>query len=228
METTIITVDAGVDASEIKRFSSSVMVGAANIEGEPVIIDGRATVSIVFPFKQMSELESITLKFPVETRQYFFLLYISTDGQAWTAADISDGAQKMTLEYTYGVTGEKDGPGGVECWASIPPGDAPNGDRNTVTFQLTNPVETKYVKFTFYGNDAANGKPVIENQWVSFNSLSFEGTEIPVIETAQVESSVVPVSANNPVTADNANLIIFTSFLIFSAVLLIRKKISKT
>lgn len=184
--------DASKEEGVIKRFCGTVMQGDVGVEGSPVLTDGVSNFSVYFPLKQASSLNKITLKFPVGARRYFFRLFTSADGTSWNEAVIRSGADKITVTKTYGTGHEVDGPG-VECYASVPAGvNAQTGDANLTIFSLDKVENVKYIKFTFYGNDAgSNFENVVANRWVSFNNLIFENVE-------ETESTSSPTAANSP------------------------------
>jgi LPXTG-motif cell wall-anchored protein len=215
-ETTPTTTAAGVTNADIKRFSTSVKVGAANIIGDPAVtlIDGRASVNPVFPFKNAVKLESFTLKFNNGTRQYFFIPYVSMDGKTWTEVPVSGAAKKVTISTTYGATGALDGPG-IDCYATTPAGSAANNDINVITIKLDKPTEAKYLKLTFFGNDGGKDQLAVAHEWVSFNSFTAEGTPVTASNTNNTTS---------PKTGDNIIILLGASLVSVAAVVAVKKR----
>lgn len=199
LETTATTTNAGVDGMEIKRYTASLQAGTANIEGAVVFVNGSATSNVVFPLKEAATLDSLSLKFNNGERQFFFNVYTSMDGTNWNEISISSGAKKVTLDNSYDENGETNGPGGIQCYASVPAGIADNNDIAIATFKFADSAETKYVKMTLYGNDGASGTNTIGNPWWSFNSLKIEGDIVTARVEEVVEATVDPVPAGTPV-----------------------------
>ena len=182
------TPDAGIDALDIYRYCACLQAGAANIVGTPVIVDGNATSSVVFPLKETANINSVSMKFNNSERQFFCNFYVSADGQNWTPVDISAGAAKTTLANAYDDAGGTAGSGGIACYATVPAGRSAENDVNIITLAFAGAPEAKYIKLTAYGNDGASGDATaVSNAWWSFNSFSVDGTVAAVEEVAAVE-----------------------------------------
>ena len=216
--------------SDDTRYAGHVNADAAgDLEsGEPVLINGSGSVSVTVTFTDTVNVEKFNLKFINPVRQYFLIPYVSMDGQNWTEAPLSGNASKGTVESTYGAFGLGDGPA-VESYITVPAGNDADGDINVLTLTLAAPATAKYFKITFFGNDNATGDLAVGNQWISFNSLTFEGSiyeepvqaatpvvaavETPAVVAAPAPAPVAPVTA--PQTSDTT-VIMFIIAVIFS------------
>lgn len=234
LETTSTTTNSGIDGMDIMRYTASLQAGGDNIEGALVFVNGSATSSVVFPLKETATVDSISLKFNNGERQFFLTIYTSIDGQNWTEVDVSSGANKVTLDNSFDESGAANGPGGINCYATVPAGSASDGDINIITLGIANSPETKYVKMTLYGNDGASGTSTVSNQWWSFNSLKIEG-DIAVAEVVEVaaetaaEVTSTPVQTAPSVTAPQTSdagmyIFIMLSILCLAGVITFAKK----
>jgi len=168
---------SGTPNSEVSRYSGCVNVNQDNLEGEQVFINGSATNSVIFPFKETVNLESITWKWNNGTRQYFFFAYISTDGENWTEIDFnSSNIRRGTCEITYDDYGDLAGPAVENIWISNPAGSGADDDVLPITFTFAPAGATNYLKFVFYGNDGGQEANEVTHPWISFNSLAITGS----------------------------------------------------
>lgn len=175
------------------RFACIIQANQVDIQGEPVVINGSATCSIVIPFKETVNVDSFSIKFINPSRQYFFLVYASTDGENWTEVEITENAKKAEIGVTYNANGELSGPAAT-TYVSTPAGAATDGDVNLITYKL-NTVKANYFKITFYGNDGAQDVLNVTHAWISFNNLKFDGS----IFVEEVIEEIAAVVANAPV-----------------------------
>ena len=216
--TTSISTDSGIDAADIKRFSASVDVNYAHHEGAPTVIDGVATNSLIIPFKEEVNLFEVRLTFSICARRYMFNLYTSMDGETWTPVTLSAGAQQVKLLTAYDDQCQKADISGknLQVWASDPTGSSVQFDKPAVlTFSAA--VKTKYLKMTFYGNDAAQGIDKIENQWNSFNNLQLLGDLVKEDEGGNeggedTNPTTAPTESTKPApaTGDHSPMILIT------------------
>ena len=235
----------GVANSEISRYSGCVNVNQDQLEGAQVFINGSATNSVIFPFTETVVLDKINLKWNNGTRQYFFFAYTSTDGQNWTEINFTgDNIRRGTCAVTYDDYGDLAGPAVENVWISHPAGEEGNEQVAIITFTFAPADPTNYLKLTFYGNDGGQGINEVTHPWISFNSLSFEGSVAAAEAPAEADTgagggdpadipapapevaappapAAVPAAA--PPTADPVSLIILGS-VISAAGLVIAKK----
>jgi hypothetical protein len=211
-------------------------------EGEPVMVDGSATMSVTIPFTQTVNVESFNIRFINAARQYFFLVYSSMDGATWTDVNVASNGAKGIVDPTSGPFGPGDGPA-KELFVTVPAGNDDDGGINTLNFAFAAPVTANFIKITFYGNDNATGDLAVGNQWLSFNNLSFEGS-IYVPEEAPVESDLgagggdpvdipAPVVSNAPAapagsaappTADPISLIVLGSIISAAGLAIVKRR----
>jgi|GEM_PF-2135765 hypothetical protein len=207
LATTPTTPDAGIDALDIYRYCACLQVGAGGIEGTPVIVDGNATSSVVFPLKETANIDSVSMKFNNSERQFFCNIYVSVDGQNWTLVDITSGANKTTLANAYDETGGTAGPGGINCFATIPAGRSDINDINIITLGFAGSPEAKYIKITAYGSDGGSGDATtVSNAWWSFNNFSVEGNVAAIVE----EAAAVEAPAAQTLPAEIAPVVVGT------------------
>ena len=207
------TPDAGIDALDIYRYCACLQAGAADIEGAPVFVDGNATSSIVFPLVDTANINSVSMKFNNSERQFFCNLYVSVDGQNWTLVDITSGANKTTLVNAYDEAGGTAGPGGIDCYATIPAGRSDINDINIITLGLAGAPEAKYIKITAYGSDGGSGDATtVSNAWWSFNNFTVDGEVAAVVEevaavadVAETRPAVIDTQVVTTVTAPQTN-----------------------
>jgi len=205
-------------------------------EGEPVMINGSATMSVTVPFTQTVNVESFNIRFINAARQYFFLVYASMDGTNWTEVNVTGNASRGTVDPTSGENGLGSGPA-AELNISVPAGNDDDGGINTVNFGLAAPVTANYIRITFYGNDNATGDLEVGNQWISFNNLSFEGSVY--VAPAEPEPEELGVGGGDPTdipapaqaapapapsTADPITLIVLGSFISAAGVVIAKKR----
>jgi len=205
---------SGAANSDVRRYSGCVNVNQDNLEGEQVFINGSATNSLVFPFKETVNLDSVTWKFNNGTRQYFFLVYTSMDGTNWTEIDLaSANARRGKCGVTYDDSGNLDGPAVDNVWISTPAGSGDDNDVLLITFKFAPSGPAKYLKFTFFGNDGGQGVEEVTHPWISFNNLIIEGSvvvaEAPVVEAPAAEVAA-PVAAEAPAVVEAAPVVVAT------------------
>ena len=181
------------------RYSSHVNPDAAtDLEvGAPVLVNGSGTNSVVVPFKQTVDVSSFNIRFINGGRQYFFVAYASMDGNDWTEINVTGNAKKGTVDPTCGEGGFETGPA-ADVYVTTPAGSDDEYGTALLNLGFAAPVTANYIKITFYGNDSETGDLVVGNQWVSFNSLSFEGEitpEAPAVEVEEAAATVVVVDA---------------------------------
>jgi len=207
---------SGTPNTEVSRYSGCVNVRQDNLEGEQVFINGSATTSVIFPFKETVNLESITWKWNNGTRQYFFFAYISMDGENWTEIDFnSSNIRRGNCDVTYDEDGDLSGPAISNIWISSPAGSGADDDVLPITFTFAPSGATNYLKFLFYGNDGGQEVDEVTHPWISFNSLKITGTAAAAEAPAAVEEApagggdapeapAVPAPAPAPAPAPSA------------------------
>ena len=171
-------------------------------EGEPVLINGSGTLSITVPFTQTVNVESFNVRWINPSRQYFFLVYSSMDGSDWSRVNVVSNGSMGTVDPTVGPAGFDDGPA-AEVFVSVPAGDCPDYNVNTLNFAFDAPATANYIRITLYGNDNATGDLEVRNYWISFNNLSFEGSiYVPAaVEPEPADDEPAPVAADAPAVA---------------------------
>ena len=228
------TTDAGIDGMDIYRYCACLQAGADNIEGAPVFVNGSATSSVVFPLKDTANINSVSMKFNNSERQFFCNFYVSADGQNWTLVDISSGAVKTTLANSYDEAGTNAGPGGINCYATIPAGRSDINDINIITLGFAGAPEANYIKLTAYGNDGGSGDATtVSNVWWSFNSFSVDGEIAVAVEEvaavaetrpAVIDTQVVTTVVTAPQTNDAVAVFAVIALVCFAGVVTFAKK----
>ena len=228
----------GTPNSEVSRFSTSLNVNEGNMEGSGPLFDseGRAYVNVIFPFKETVNLESVTWKWNNGTRQYFFFVYASADGENWTEVELTN-AGRVTAAATFDDSGSAGGSAIDNIWMSPPSGNGDDGDVLPITFGLSASDPVNYIKFAFYGNDGGQGVEEVTHQWVSFNSFSVTGSiaaaeepVAPVEESAAAPADIpepapgAAAPAPAPVTGDPITLIALGSVISIAGAIIIKRK----
>jgi len=223
---------SGTPNYEVRRYSGSVNVNQDMLEGEQVIINGSATNSVTFPFVETVVLDRVTWKWNNGMRQFFFFVYTSMDGENWTEIDIiSDNVRRGSTPMTFDDFGDLGGPAVENVNISAAPGTEDDDEPLPITFVFAPGNVANYIRFTFFGSDGGQEVDEVNHPWISFNSLSFEGSiyipteDEPAPEITDEETPIVPVvTTPAPQTADPITLIALGSLVSAAGILITKKR----